>query len=294
MQIANPIYDVVFKYLMKDNKVAKLLLSAILEKEIIELTFRPTEIEAALGETLTVMRIDFNAKIKEKNGEEKIVILELQKAKLPSDIMRFRRYLGEQYSNTANSVEVTTKGGHIYKQGLPIISIYFLGHNLNYADCPVIRVSRKCYDVATGMELAKKETFIEALTHDSVIIQILKLKGKRRTELEKLLSIFDQSKQSKTNKHVLNITEGEIPARYKTVVRRLIRAIAEEKVRKVMTVEDDYLESMQSYERLVSKQKEAIKAKDKAIEEKDKALQTKEEELEQLRKQIEALKKKQK
>ena len=31
--IANPIYDVVFKYMMEDERVAKLLLSALLQKE---------------------------------------------------------------------------------------------------------------------------------------------------------------------------------------------------------------------------------------------------------------------
>ena len=36
MQIANPIYDVVFKYLMDDNQIAKLMLSAIIGEEIIE------------------------------------------------------------------------------------------------------------------------------------------------------------------------------------------------------------------------------------------------------------------
>ncbi len=30
MQIANPIYDVVFKYLMEDAKIAKLLISSII------------------------------------------------------------------------------------------------------------------------------------------------------------------------------------------------------------------------------------------------------------------------
>jgi len=29
IQIANPIYDVVFKYLMEDNKIAKLIISTI-------------------------------------------------------------------------------------------------------------------------------------------------------------------------------------------------------------------------------------------------------------------------
>ncbi|CAK0743525.1 hypothetical protein CCP4SC76_1380005 [Gammaproteobacteria bacterium] len=41
MRIANPIYDVVFKYLMEDNALAKLLLSTILQTEITELVFRP-------------------------------------------------------------------------------------------------------------------------------------------------------------------------------------------------------------------------------------------------------------
>ena len=41
--IANPIYDVVFKFLMEDKKVAKILLSALLKKEIIELEMRRHE-----------------------------------------------------------------------------------------------------------------------------------------------------------------------------------------------------------------------------------------------------------
>ena len=48
LQIANPIYDVVFKYLMDDNKVAKLLLSAIIGEEILTLEYRPTEIKTDL------------------------------------------------------------------------------------------------------------------------------------------------------------------------------------------------------------------------------------------------------
>ena len=38
--IANPIYDAVFKFLMEDKKVAKILLSALLKKEIIDLEMR--------------------------------------------------------------------------------------------------------------------------------------------------------------------------------------------------------------------------------------------------------------
>lgn len=35
--IANPIYDIVFKYMKEDDKVAKILLSALLKKEIVEI-----------------------------------------------------------------------------------------------------------------------------------------------------------------------------------------------------------------------------------------------------------------
>jgi hypothetical protein len=43
MLIANPIYDVVFKFLMEDAKIAKLLLSSIIGENIEELSFLPQE-----------------------------------------------------------------------------------------------------------------------------------------------------------------------------------------------------------------------------------------------------------
>ncbi len=41
--IANPIYDVVFKYLMEDTEIAKLILSTIIDEEIESLDFLPQE-----------------------------------------------------------------------------------------------------------------------------------------------------------------------------------------------------------------------------------------------------------
>ncbi len=75
MLIANPIYDVVFKYLMEDAKVAKLLIGRIIDQEIIELEFRPQEFimqahrPAGLQSSkLTFYRLDFSAKIKTDDG----------------------------------------------------------------------------------------------------------------------------------------------------------------------------------------------------------------------------------
>ena len=41
--IANPLYDSVFKYLMEDEKVARMLLSALLQKDVLELQMRRHE-----------------------------------------------------------------------------------------------------------------------------------------------------------------------------------------------------------------------------------------------------------
>jgi hypothetical protein len=43
MIIANPIYDVVFKYLLEDIEIARELLSTILGEEIVSLNLRPQE-----------------------------------------------------------------------------------------------------------------------------------------------------------------------------------------------------------------------------------------------------------
>ena len=70
MQIANPIYDVVFKYLMEDKKIAKLFLSTIIEEEIVTIDFLPKEQTLFMEKgSLTVQKMDFSAKIKTENGE---------------------------------------------------------------------------------------------------------------------------------------------------------------------------------------------------------------------------------
>ena len=43
MHIANPIYDVVFKYLMEDNEIAKLMVSSIICEEVVWLDPKPQE-----------------------------------------------------------------------------------------------------------------------------------------------------------------------------------------------------------------------------------------------------------
>ena len=122
IQIANPIYDAVFKFMMNDNEVAKLLLSAIIGQPIQQLVFQPTELSIPIQDAITVFRMDFKAIIELDNGDTKTAIIEIQKAKLHTDIMRFRKYLGTQYQDKNNSAVVKRVGK--YNNLWLIINLY--------------------------------------------------------------------------------------------------------------------------------------------------------------------------
>lgn len=102
IHVANPIYDSVFKYIMEDERIAKTMLSALLKKEVVHVTVRPHEYSNTTRDTLSMFRIDFAATVREREGNEikdRIVLIELQKTWLNTETLRFRQYLGAQYSN---------------------------------------------------------------------------------------------------------------------------------------------------------------------------------------------------
>lgn len=282
MLIANPIYDVVFKYLMEDAKVAKLLIGSIIGCEILDLEFRPksftTQVhgsEDAIRPFFTIYHLDFSAKIKTPE-EEKLVIIEVQKAKLATDILRFRQYLGKQYSDKKNVYKVASNDGSVKNLALPIISIYFLGHSLeSIHDIPVIHVNRRYIDVYSQMEITQKDHFIESLSHDSYVISIQDLKTRRRNELEILLSVFDQSNQTE-DQHILNVREDDFPEQFRPIIRRLQKAVEVPEIRDNMEAEDTYLEELESQERrALDAERLAKEAFKQVAEEKQRAEQEK-------------------
>jgi hypothetical protein len=152
VRIANPIYDVVFKYLLDDEKAARLLLSALLGKEVLELQFRPTE------------------------------------------------------------VQIT-------------------------------------------------DPYVEALTHDSIVVQTNRLKNRRRTDLERLLEVFDQGLAAQSDPHLLDILEENFAERHREVLRRLMRAGAEQ------DVEDGRLTAFQEQARESADLRQALVKHAQVIEE---------------------------
>jgi len=271
MIIANPIYDVVFKYLLEDVEIARELLSTILSEEVESLEVKPQETSTETSGDIHILRFDFKAVIKKPSGEISKVLIELQKAKQAFNVMRFRRYLGDNYRKED---VVLNEQGVSEKRPLPIVTIYFLGFPLNSIQSGVVKINREYRDVVTQEILDIKEEFVELLTHDSYLIQVRKLAKASRSKLERVLQIFSPIYQSTNDRHQVDFQGNTDDPLVKKMVERLGRAIASEEIRDKMDVEDE-LDWV--FEREMSKKDEIIAEKEEIIAEKEEIIAEKEE-----------------
>ena len=80
VDVANPIYDVVFKYLLQNQRVAGLLIGRITGLTVRSLTVSPQETAVprtpdapAYDLPLTLLRMDFAARVRTDDGSERQV-----------------------------------------------------------------------------------------------------------------------------------------------------------------------------------------------------------------------------
>ena len=278
IQIANPIYDSVFKYLMEDERIAKTLLSALLKKEVVAVEMRRNEYTNGVRDNISIFRIDFGAHVKEPDGTIRLVLIELQKTWLETETLRFRQYLGAQYSNPENVPSENNKDGY----AIPMVAIYLLGHRVGDVNVPVLYVKHKAYDydgnvVTDGIP----DPFVESLIHDSIIVQIPLLHGQVNNRLEKVLSVFDQSQKNGSDRHVLNVndTPFDDDDDMQYLLRRLLMAAANAQLRQEMNVEDEYFKALEDRDT-------ALMMKDKKLAEQAEQLEQNKAELEQNKAQL--------
>jgi hypothetical protein len=284
MIIANPLYDVVFKYLMEDIDIAREILETILGEKILFLEVKPQETvtEVADDGKLHILRFDFKATIQSPTGELKKVLIELQKLKKSFNIMRFRRYLGDNYSKED---DIILGDGTQVKMPLPIVTIYILGFTLDKLTNAVVKVNRDYIDVLTGKKIENiKEEFIELLTHDSFVIQVRALPEETKTKLERVLQIFNPKYKTK-DKHKLDFTGKIDDPLVEKMVNRLQRAIVDDEMRHKMDVED---EIEQILERENSKSAAEIAAQKVIIKEMGQTIALKDQAIEAERQKAEA------
>ena len=249
--VANPIYDVVFKYLMEDKRIARTILSALLKEDIIEVDLRPHEYVNDKRDSVSVLRIDFGARVRRSDGSEQLILIELQKTWLETETLRFRQYLGVQYDNPDNMQD----GG---EHALPMVAVYLLGHRVGDIDEPVLYVKHKAYNydeqlVTKGLP----DPFVDSLTHDSIIVQIPLLRGHLthqpggrthgKERLDRVLSIFDQSNGEGRNKRVLNIDDSMYSGDddMEHIIQRLAMAAGDSKLRQDMNIEEEFISAIE-------------------------------------------------
>ncbi|MEE1177016.1 MAG: cell division protein ZapB [Paludibacteraceae bacterium] len=274
--IANPLYDSVFKFLMEDEIVARTLLSALLKKEIVSVEMRPNEYSNREDGRVSIFRIDFGAIVREENGEEHLILIEVQKSWRSTEITRFRQYLGTQYENKRN---VDANG-----KPLPIVSVYILGHKVGKITEPVIYVSRKYLDYDSNeIKIGVPDPFIERLTHNSIIVQVPYLRRSARNRVEKIMSIFDQTYIQDGDSHYVSISGRDISedAEMKRIINRLATAAVNPDIRMIMNIEDEIFSELESLDAKIITQKKALLQKDEELSQKNEELSQKDEQLAQ-------------
>lgn len=274
--VANPLYDSVFKFMMEDEQVARTLLSALLKKDIVSVEMRPNEYSNANkdNDRISIFRIDFGALVREKDGKEHLILIEVQKTWRSTEISRFRQYLGVQYENKRNL--------DVNGNSLPIVSIYILGHKVGKIKEPVVYVSRKYLDY-DSKEITEgvPDPFVESLTHDSIIVQVPYLKGKARNRVEKLLSVFDQTYVQDGDPQFVSVSDRDISEDkdMERIINRLAKAATISDIRMTMNIEDEIYSELENLDTKILSQKKALAQKDKQLAHQEEQLVHQEEQL---------------
>jgi chemotaxis protein histidine kinase CheA len=301
MIIANPIYDTAFKHLMENRRIARFFIETLIGEKIDEIALVPQEYvirkrytarkkkkndkeqdnnENKKEEVFSILRYDFVATIRTTEGEQKKILIEIQKSRKPTVLTRFRSYVGVQYKRV-DVLDISTKK---IEKGLPLICVFLLGFTISKINAIVIKVARTCIDIIGKKVIKEKSEFIEALTHDGYFVQIPHIKGKPKTLLEEMLSVFEQQ---------CFVDEKSIAKEYEhTVANEIIREMldtlrfvaADPKERRSMEEEWWNDQDEQEYEEI----RKELEATSKELVKTAQELVKKDEELEEERKAREA------
>ena len=237
---------------------------------------RPNEYSNREDGRVSIFRIDFGAIVREENGEEHLILIEVQKSWRSTEITRFRQYLGTQYENKRN---VDANG-----KPLPIVSVYILGHKVGKITEPVIYVSRKYLDYDSNeIKIGVPDPFIERLTHNSIIVQVPYLRRSARNRVEKIMSIFDQTYIQDGDSHYVSISGRDISedAEMKRIINRLATAAVNPDIRMIMNIEDEIFSELESLDAKIITQKKALLQKDEQLAQQSEELSRKDEQLSQ-------------
>ena len=234
--VVNPIYDTVFKYIMQDEKVAKVLIGNILKTKVVSIQMNNNEYAAMLPDGKKVFKLDFSATILDKAGKHQLVHIEVQKALEEGEIMRFRHYLGAIYMDATKKYQETitnpkTNEKITVEHPLPIHTIYILGHELGSGLSNSVMHGENIFTDQDGniIQIPENNDYINGLTHTVTFVIAPLTKQNVKTHLDRLLSIFSDCEP---NKEEIEIDEYFNDSDdYRTLMKALQKASVDKQLR---------------------------------------------------------------
>ena len=273
MKIVNPLYDRAFKYLMQNERLAKKVIGVIINQKVHKVALRQQEsVFKNEKQDFTLFRLDFNAVIEDENGKKQTVLIELQKSKFVTDLIRFRNYLGANYMKTE---KVTDKHGFESTVSYPIITIYILGYNVKDIPHMAVNVDRHIVDASSNQSISVNSDFINHLTHRSHIIQVRRLPEERQSRLEKFMMLFNQAWIAENN-YLLDLQD--VPEEFHDIAKYLQGPVLDETFRRQLMIEDEIDEAFDFQEQKYLQQLKEAKAGEEEAKVREEEAKAREEE----------------
>lgn len=288
--IPNPIYDVVFKYLMEDIESARIFLSTLLNEKIIHLQFAPISHAQKIAEEdlenqdreIRLFHLDFTAVIELPNGKREMIMIELQKANVPGDIFRFKRYISANFQKKQleEIINPHTQAVESIEQPIRLLPIFILNFRIEKEiNDLLIKTNRIKRGIFKEKELTGENEFIDNLSYDMWIIQLPNLDNVKtkdyidneyKRNVYALLKLFDQKAQQPEDRHRLKLIRDLFPGFLERVINRLKSADANQPdLEEQMHVEDEYLKELTRRANAISFYKQALEKKEEELEKKD-------------------------
>lgn len=296
--IPNPIYDVVFKYLMDDPESAKIVLSTLINENIkmihlgplthAEKKYKPENISIEDPKTqddIRLFHLDFTAVVELPDGTEELIMIELQKASEPDDIFRFKRYICKNFQKKQVSeiIHPETQSVKTIDKPIRLIPIFILNFRIeNEINDLLINTNRIKTGIFKNKQLQKHNEFIDNLSYDIWVVQLPNLNNIRQEEYESdiyknklytLLKLFDQKSRVKDNEHRLRLIRKFFPGFLDRIIKRLQSAdIDNPDLEEQMYAEDEYLQALIDRDNQISYFKEQLDNEKNQSSEKDKII----------------------
>ena len=269
--IPNPIYDVVFRYLMEDPESAMIVVSTLINENIINLQLEPiTHSEKKeksfanaflqdpkTKDDLRLFHLDFTATVLLPDGTEELIMIELQKSTEPEDIFRFKRYISKNFQKKIE-VEITdieTLAVRKVNRPIRLVPVFILNFRIEKEiNDLLIKTQRVKEGFFKNKALQIPNEFIDNLSYDLIVVQLPNieyinegdyLEDEYKKKLFTLLKLFDQKSRVRDNEHRLRLIRKFFPGFLDRVIRRLQSAdIDNPYLEEKMFNEDEYLKAL--------------------------------------------------